>query len=349
MRIVLALALFLPGVAATAQEISDDDVGSTLETLVSQAAERVAPCVVSIKVEREKEKEETKKPASGGPLSPMFDGGVFKHRPENAPVSGTIIDPGGWIVTTHFNLNGKLKSIRVTLADGRTFDAALKGFNAKYDAALLKIAAEKLPTLRKAGLKSLKTGQMVLAFGRAPDGRGLTVNPGIVSAPWRLEGRGIQVDAHLNYGNVGGPVVDRDGQLVGITCKIDTRFAGSYGQNSGVGFALTWDRLDEILPDLKTGKNVAESRRPFLGVQANTESEAVGVEVGGVQPGTAAEKAGLKAGDILVEFDGKPVKNFAELRLEILKKSTGDKVKIKFLRDGEERTVEAELGSALGE
>ena len=347
MRALFALLLLTS--SAFAQEVNDEDLGSTLETLYMQVSERVAPCIVSIKVEREKEKEETKKPASGGGLGSMFDGGVFKNRPENAPVSGTIIDPSGWIVTTHFNLSGKLKSIRVTLADGRKCDAVLKGFNAKYDAALLKINAEKLPTLRKARLAALKTGQTVLTLGRAPDGRSLTVNPGIVSAPWRLEGRGIQLDAHMNYGNVGGPVVDREGQLIGITCKVDQKYAGSYGQNSGVGFALTWDRLDEILPDLKSGKNVAESRRPFLGVQANTESEVTGVEVGGVQPGTAAERAGLKTGDIIVEFDGKTVKNFAELRFEILKKSTGDKVKIKFLRDGEERTVEAELGWALGE
>jgi S1-C subfamily serine protease len=252
-------------------------------------------------------------------------------------------------VTTQFNLEGKLKSIRVTLADGRKFDAVLKGFNARYDAALLKIGAEKLPTLQKAPLGPLKTGQLVLALGRAPDGRGLTANPGIVSAPWRLDGRGIQIDARVNYGNVGGPVVDREGRLIGITCKVDTKYAASTGQNSGVGFAVTWNKLDEILPDLKMGKSVTENRRPFLGVEANTESEAIGAEIRAIQPATAAEKAGLKAGDIIVELDGKPVRNFAELKAEILKKHAGDKVKIKYQRNGEERSVEAELGWALGD
>lgn len=339
----LAVLPFL--VSAAPVGAQGDDLTEAFESMYARISERAGPCVVSILVDREKE--EPKR--STGPMGSMMDGGVFKNRPARAPVSGTIVDPDGWILTSHFNVSGKIKGIEVTLADGRVCEGKLKGVNATFDLAIVKIDAKDLPTISKAPLKDLKTGRFVAALGRAPDRRHLTLNQGIVSAPWRLSGRGIQIDARLNYGNAGGPVVDRDGRLVGIACKVDTKFSGSYGQNSGVGFAITWDKIEEILPDLKNGKIVGEPRRPFLGIQANVESEVEGVEVQVVQPASAAEKAGMKNGDIIVEFDGKKVKNFDELRAIIGSKAPGDKVKIKVRRGSEEHNLEAELGWAPGE
>lgn len=337
--------MLLAAILAALAQTSDDDVATTFESIGSRTIATVGPSVVSVKVDREK----TETPRSSGGFSSMMDGGVFKNRPQNAPASGTIIDPDGWIVTSHFNVSGKVNRIAVTLADGRTLEATLKGYNATFDIALLKIDAQNLPVLRKSPLESLRTGKFVAAFGRAPDGRSLTFNPGIVSAPGRLAGRGIQVDSKLNYGNAGGAIVDREGRLIGITCKVDTKFSGSYGQNSGVGFAVTWDKLEQILPDLKAGKTVGEPRRAFLGIQANVESEVEGVEIQVVQPASAAEKAGVKPGDVIVELDGKAVKNFEELRAIITSKAPGDKIKIKLKRQGEVLSVEAELGWAPGE
>jgi serine protease Do len=335
----LALALLL------SQEVSDEDLTTTLESVYTAAAEKAGPAIVSVFVDREKEEKKT----GGGGLGSLMDGGVFKNRPAASPVSGVVVDPDGWIVTSHFNVSGKVKSIQVTLADGRKFEALLKGFNATYDVAVLKVEATGLKALKKAPLNGIRTGQMVIALGRAPDTKNLTLNQGIVSAPWRMSGRGIQLDARCNYGNAGGAVVDRDGRLIGITAKIDTKYSGSYGQNSGVAFAVTWDKLDEILPDLKAGKTVSESKQPFLGIQANVEAEVEGVLIDTVQPASAAEKAGVKPGDIILEFDGKKVKNFDQLRAGILSKQPGDKVKMVLKRGEEVLTVEAELGWKPGD
>lgn len=326
------------------QEVKNDDLPTSLESICCTICDKVGPSVVAIQCEREKE---TPKSSSG--MGALMDGGVFKNRPHDCTVSGVIVDKEGWIVTSHFNISGKVSKVVVILADGSEHDATVKGFNATYDIALLKIDAKNLPVLPKAELKPIKTGQFIAAVGRCPGGKNVSINQGIVSAPWRLSGRGIQVDARLNYGNAGGAVVDRNGKLIGITCKIDTKYAGAYGQNSGVGFAVTWDKLDEILPDLKAGKSVGEARRPFLGIQANVESEKEGVEIQAVTPASAAEKAGIKAGDVIVEFDGKKLKNFDDLRAAILGKQPGDKIKVTWLRGEEKMTAEVELGWAPGE
>jgi len=164
-----------------------------------------------------------------------------------------------------------------------------------------------------------------------------------------MSGKGIQIDAKLNYGNVGGPVVDHEGRLVAVSCKVDVKYASVYGQNSGVGFAITHDRFTSLLADLKAGKNEAESRRPFLGIQFDQKSTKEGVELESVQPGGAAEKAGIKAKDVIVEFDGKKIAVFDDLRETILRKSPGDKVKVKVLRGEEAIEFDCTLGWAPGE
>lgn len=336
---VLALLLL------ATQEVKNDDLNSSLESICSTICDKVGPSVVAIRVDREKE---TPKSSTGG-MGALMDGGVFKNRPHDCTVSGLVIDKDGWIVTSHFNVSGKVKGVKVVLPDGSEHDATVKGFNAAYDVALLKIDAKNLPVLAKAELKGLKTGQFVAALGRCPGGKNLSINQGIVSAPWRLSGRGIQVDCRMNYGNAGGAVVDRNGKLIGITCKVDTKYSGSYGQNSGIGFAVTWDKLEEILPDLKNGKSVGEARRPFLGIQANVESQVEGVEIQAVTPASAAEKGGIKAGDVIIEFDGKKLTNFDDLRAAILGKQPGDKIKVTWMRGAEKMTAEIELGWAPGE
>ncbi|HZE99816.1 MAG TPA: trypsin-like peptidase domain-containing protein [Planctomycetota bacterium] len=351
MRIsTLALpVLFTLGSIAAGQEIKSEDAISTLENAYSKASEKAGPAVVAIKVDREPEAVPKATPSPGlrGRFGlPPED--VFAKRPA-AWCTGFIVEADGTILTTYFNVSGKVKSIKVRLADGRTLDATLMGYNGTYDLAALKVEVDGLPVMKKARLEDLKVGQPLVALGRAPDGKSLTVNPGIVSAASRLGGKGIQIDAKLNYGNVGGPVLDLEGRLVAASCKIDVKYASVYGQNSGVGFAITHDRFSNLLADLKAGKNEAEERRPFLGIQFNQKSPKEGVELESVQPGGAAEKAGIKARDVIVEFDGRKVTQFDELREAILRKAPGDKVKVKVQRGPDELEFDCTLGWAPGE
>jgi S1-C subfamily serine protease len=344
MMTTLALALLtLP------QEIAkDNDPVAAIESVTVRAIEKAAPAVVAIKVEREAEPAKPaadaprRSPFRGMPFNPMQD--VFANRPKDAWCSGVVAEADGTILTTHFNVAGKVRSIKVLLPDGRELEARILGFNGTYDLAALKVDAKGLATLQRAPVEELKTGHAVIAMGRAPDGKGLTANPGIVSAASRLGGRGIQLDAKLNYGNVGGPVVDVEGRLVGVSCKVDTKFSSTRGQNSGVGYAITHDRLPEILKELKEGRSVAESRRPLLGIVFNQKSTKKGVELESVQPGGAAEKAGIKAGDVIVEFDGTAITYFDELRATIMRKAPGERVKVKVLRGEEALEFDCELG-----
>jgi S1-C subfamily serine protease len=341
---VLALGGF-----ATAQEIKSDDVVSSLENAYEKASEKAGPAVVAIKVDREPEAQAPKlpvPPGMRGRFGPPED--VFAKRP-SAWCSGVIVESSGTILTTYFNVSGKLKSVKVLLPDGRELDAQVLGYNGTYDLAALKVEAEGLPTLKKARLEDLKVGQPLVALGRAPNGKSLTVNPGIVSAASRLSGKGIQIDAKLNYGNVGGPVVDLEGRLVAASCKVDVKYASIYGQNSGVGFAITHDKFTNLLADLKAGRNEAESRRPFLGIQFDQKSTKEGVELESVQAGGAAEKAGIKARDVIIEFDGRKIFQFEDLRESILRKASGDRVKVKVLRGQDEMEFECTLGWAPGE
>ncbi len=347
MRTMLMLALLaLP--AAAQEKIKTDDALSAVEAATVRAIEKAAPYVVAIKIEREAEAAKPaaeaprRSPLRGLPFNPMVD--VFAARPKDAWCSGVVLEADGLILTTHFNVSGKVRSIKVHLPDGRELDGRLLGYNGTYDLAAIQVEAKGLATPPRAPVETLRTGNPVIALGRAPDGKGLTANPGIVSAASRLGGRGIQLDAKLNYGNVGGPVVDLEGRLVAISCKVDTKFSSTRGQNSGVGYAVTHDRFPEILKEIKEGRSVAESRRPLLGIVFNQKSQKKGVELESVQPGGAAEKAGIKSGDVIVEFDGTPITYFDELRATIMRKAPGDKVRVKVLRGEEALEFDCELG-----
>jgi len=348
--ILAALAMVLAAAPAAAQEAPSpgEDAVTALESLYQKAAGRAAPCVVAIKVEREpEEKVEPQPRVLPGPFGNLLGGSVFARRPAGAWCTGTIVEAEGVIVTTHFNVSGKVKSIRVRLADGRELEGRLTAWNATFDLAAIRVEASGLPTLDYSRMETLRTGAPLAALGRAPDGRSLTLNPGILSAPSRLEGRGIQTDAKLNYGNVGGPLVDMEGRLVAITCKVDTKFAADRGQNSGVGFAIPHDRLRGVLAELKAGRSVHEARRAFLGVKTSDQgTEVDGFLVGEIVPGSVAERAGLKAGDVIVELDGRKIHGFEELRSTIGRKNPGERIRIRVLRGEDPLEFECELGWA---
>lgn len=314
------------------------DLNSEFESQYAKVRESTARAIVTIDVDREAEE---KQPRGSG-LMNMLQGGsrIFAKRPK-APVTGLVVDPEGWILTTRYNVAGTLKGIHVTLSDGRKLDAELKGYEMLYDIALLKVDAKDLPTLSTRKLEDLGVGDAVVAIGAAPEGDGVTLTQGIVSALDRMSGFGIQHDARLNYGNVGGPLVDLSGRLIGMTCKVSSLGTGpdDPGQNSGVGYAVTWDRIVNSLPSLKEG---AKSRAPFLGIQGGDGDG--GVKIQDAMKGLAAAEAGVLAGDVFLEFGGEKVTTMAQLKTKIERRRAGDKVKIKLRRGEEILDLEATLG-----
>jgi S1-C subfamily serine protease len=327
------IAIWLAALVQDPIHTRSHDLPADLEQIHATVIETAAPAVVGLRVDREPEARKAPSPA-----------GVFGERPAGATCSGLIVDPAGYIVTSWFNVEGKLRKIVAILHDGSEHEAKLLGYDAPLDIALLKIQAQKLPTLQYVRAADLEQGEPVYALGRAPGGRALSFNPGVLSARERFAGKMVQTDARTNFGNVGGPLVDRRGRVIGVTCKISTRTAMTYGQNSGVSFAAAWEKIAEAMPSLKQGARQATERRPFLGITYDSESTDKGVRILDVHPGTAAEKGGVKPGDRILEFGGQAVETPTELLRQIHKLKIGDEVKLKIRRGSETLDLVVKLG-----
>jgi S1-C subfamily serine protease len=243
-----------------------------------------------------------------------------------------------------------VKRITVTLPDGGRHEAKIVAKHEPLGVALLKIDARDLAWYDVAGNSvSPQLGDAVGLVGHLPGGAtAYTLNTGIVSAPSRNRGYQFQTDALLNYGNSGGPVFDRAGNFLGLaTAPIqpDTLIgrlvapqqlmAWTRAPNSGVGMAARADRIRDVLDALKSGKSFDRIPGPSLGVLAD-ESKAFAdtVVIGGVAPGSPAEKAGLKRGDVVLELDGAEVRSWNDLTERITACKAGQVVELKFQRRG---------------
>ena len=354
MKRILVLAVAAAAVAfvlpAPAQESEPKDTNPLvkLEDAFQKAADKVKDAVVSIEVKRdpsipemESDKEDETKPVLGREARKRP--GKYYRRPK-APVTGVITSPDGYIVTSFYNVRGKnIKKITVTLPDGRRLEARRLGWDENTDIAVVKVDAKDLPCVKFASTGHLKPGHFIVAVGRGEDRLSLTVNSGIVSAVGRLEGRAIQIDAALNYGNTGCAVVDIEGKVVGIACHVSDRAVT--GQNSGVGFMTPSEKLRESLPFLKKGAIIKKEKKPFLGVQASEGAKDVkGAEVVRVLPNTPANRAGMQDGDIIIEFNGAKITDWDSLREEIAKTHVGQKVKLKIKRADTEVELDIEMG-----
>ena len=241
--------------------------------------------------------------------------------------------------------------IRVVFADRREMVAKIVGTDPQTEVAIIKVDARRLPALPITDSDNLEVGDVVFAIGN-PFGVGQTVTMGIVSAT----GRGgfgivdyedfIQTDASINPGNSGGALVDAEGRLVGINTAILSRSGG----NQGIGFAVPINMARAVMDRiLKDGKVV----RGYLGVSIQPLTPDLAEEFGlkngsgalvaAVSPGTPAEKAGLKEGDVVVEFEGKKVEDSRQLRLMVAQTPPGAQVRFKVMREGKERQVSATL------
>ncbi|MDH5456758.1 MAG: Do family serine endopeptidase [Gammaproteobacteria bacterium] len=266
--------------------------------------------------------------------------------------SGVIVDAkGGHILTNHHVIDGA-DEIRVTLHDGRTLDAEIVGSDAGTDIALLKVEPDNLTEMPIGDSDSVRVGDFVIAIGN-PYGLDNTVTSGIVSALGRTGiNRGgfenfIQTDASINPGNSGGALVNMDGELIGINSMIFSRSGG----NVGIGFAVPTEIASSIMGQIL---DFGEIRRGLLGVEFNNidreAAKTLDLDVDGgalitrVFPNSAAEKAGLKVGDIIVGVNDKTVSSGTELRNTIGLMRTGDVVGLRYLRDNKSYTTSAELG-----
>jgi Do/DeqQ family serine protease len=268
--------------------------------------------------------------------------------------SGVIVTSDGYILTNNHVIDSA-DDIRVELTDGRSFKAKLVGADKPSDLALLKIEENGLPTLPLGNSDSVQVGDVVLAIGN-PLGIGQTVTMGIISAKGRSTGSGdgsyedfLQTDAPINHGNSGGALVSTRGELVGINSQIISPGDG----NIGIGFAIPANMARHVMDQLKTDGHV---RRSQLGVTVQpvtsdmAESlglkEVAGAIVSSVAPGSAAEKAGLKRGDVIKSFNGQPVHDFNALRNRVADTAPGSNAAVVVVRDGAEKTLTVKLDEA---
>ena len=274
--------------------------------------------------------------------------------PQRGMGSGMIIDKQGHVLT-NYHVVRDLDEIKVQLADKRTFEAEIVSTDPQTDVAVIRMKGsmpEDLPAVEFGDSDAIDVGNLVMAIG-APFGYAQTVTTGIISAKGR-SGIGInayedflQTDAAINPGNSGGPLVNMRGEVIGMNSAIAT----SIGQFAGVGFAIPINMVKGILPTLLKGEKVT---RGMLGVaiqEVTPElakqfglSEAKGALVSQVNPDSAAAKAGVKAGDVIVRYDGKEVQNSTSLRNMVAATAPGTEVKLGIIRSGKEETLTVRVG-----
>lgn len=328
------------------------ELARELSEAFSYVAEKAAPAVVYIETEKV-----VSIPRNIFPFD-FFGDEFFKrffsiprYRQRGAG-SGFIISSDGYVVTNNHVIQGAQK-ITVKLVDGRSFKAKIVGTDPFSDIALLKINTNNLPVLKLGNSDLIKVGEWVIAIGN-PFGLSHTVTVGVISAKGR-SGIGIsdiedfiQTDAAINPGNSGGPLLNLKGEVIGMNTAIFTR-SGGY---MGIGFAIPSNIVKTVVEQLKTKGKV---ERGFLGVYIQDLTPALAKELGlkvkegalitQVMSGTPAEKAGLKEKDVIISYNGKPVRNASDLKNYVLLTKPGTKVILKIIRNGKEMQLKVKIGN----
>ena len=312
-------------------------------------AEKVRPSVVNISTVS------TIK-MGGDPLSDQFFNDDFYQRFFGVPKqqmkrqslgSGFIVSPDGYILTNNHVVD-KADEITVKLYNQKEFKAKVIGTDKDTDLAVIKINAENLPPILMGDSDRIDVGDWVLAVG-SPFGLEQTVTQGIISAKGRIIGAGpyddfLQTDAAINPGNSGGPLINMNGEVIGI----NTAISSTSGGYEGVGFAMPINIAKKTYSDIL---NSGRAIRGWLGVviQEMTPELAKhfrakeGVLVSQVYAGSPAESGGIKRGDVIVSIDSKPVKKYRELQSIIAGEAVGKTVEIKAVRDGEEKIFNVKI------
>jgi putative serine protease PepD len=299
---------------------------------IAALAARVIPAVVSISVK-----------GSGG----------------SGTGSGFFLDSDGFILTNNHVVESAARTgtITVELSDGKKYRAKLIGRDGPYDLAVLKIEVVGAPTLQLGDSDAAQVGDAVIAIG-SPLGLSGTVTSGIISSKNRAVTTGngsgessfinaLQTDAAINPGNSGGPLVDATGAVIGVNSAIATLGFSSQAGSIGLGFAIPINQAKKTTEQLiRTGS----ATYPVMGISVDTRYTGTGAlitsEGVGITPGGPAAKAGLQAGDVIIEFNGSEVDNSDELIVMIRSKNVGDKVKIKYKRGNLTKEITVTLAAS---
>jgi len=350
---------FSSPVLASAAPAGDLDAVRAFSDAIIDVSEKVNPTVVTIFSEKT-----VKASLPGFQDSPLRDffGDDFAHRffgPNNQDRefkqrglgSGVIVSSDGYILTNN-HVVSEADEIKVGLSDGRQLEAKIIGTDPATDVAVIKVDADGLQPANLGDSDALKVGEWVVAVGN-PFGLEHSVTAGIISYKGRANVRladyedFLQTDAAINPGNSGGPLVNLDGEVIGI----NTAIASNTGAYQGVGFAIPVNLARNVMEELiDKGKVV----RGWLGIYIQDITEAVaeamslsttdGVLVAGLVEDGPSATAGLKRGDVITELDGKKIKTGAELRNTVAGTKPDTKVKLKVLRDGKNKDFTIALG-----
>ncbi|MDX8397291.1 MAG: DegQ family serine endoprotease [Mariprofundaceae bacterium] len=271
--------------------------------------------------------------------------GQAPERKSNALGTGFIVSKKGYVVTNNHVIDGA-DEIIVKTSDGKEFEAELIGSDAKLDVALLKIKAKGLKAVTLADSDKLRVGDWVVAIGN-PFGLEQTVTAGIVSARSRVIGSGpyddfIQTDAAINPGNSGGPLFNTKGEVVGINTAIYSRSGG----NNGIGFAIPINLAHSVFDELRKTGHVQRARLGVIIRDVSPEmmqdlglKDRHGTLVSQVQSGSAADKAGIEAGDVIVGIDQDKIKSSHDLPIRVARHHPGDKVVMHLMRNGKKKAI----------
>lgn len=325
-------------------------------------AKKVQPSVVSIRSERTVNVSPGEGPGEdffkGTPFEDFFKGhgGPPQKRKQAGEGSGVIVDPEGYILTNYHVVVGADK-LTVRLFDGKELKGTIQGTDPRTDLAVVRVEAKDLPVATLGDSDKMEVGEWAIAVG-SPFGLEETVTVGVISAKGRSGlGTGtyedfLQTDASINPGNSGGPLVNIDGEVIGINAMI-------IQPGQGIGFAIPINLAKSIMEELiKTGKVV----RPWVGIglqdltpdliKSFNLKDKEGALISQVYEGSPAEKAGLKVGDVIIEIDGKKIKSSQDVVREVLKKQVGQKAQFVLMRDGnrvEVPIVTAQMPAEFGE
>jgi serine protease Do len=367
---IFLLVLFAGPASSFAQDTDSIKALRQMGKAFAEISEKASPAVVGITAKQVVTQEDPT--LHEWPFGDPFDDDFFEHffgRPaprrrssepryykETRPVqgSGFIVSSAGYILTAN-HLVGEAEKVMVKQGNNQEVEAKVIGTDPASDVAVIKIDGNKLPFLELADSDKLEVGEWVLAIGN-PFGLSHTVTAGIVSAKGRSGFQlaeyedYIQTDAAINPGNSGGPLLNLDGKVVGINTAIVTGHL-AYRGNIGIGFAIPINMAKSIYNQLmETGKvvrgflgvgiqDLTAENAPFFGLKQDTK----GVLVPEVTKGSAAEKAGLKPGDVIIELNGKPVETAKELQGRVAALKPDTDVELVVLRDGKRETVSAKL------